>query len=181
MYKKTKNSTHEMTYISLMTAILCILGPIAIPLGTIPISLTTFILYIMLYISKRKSCLLSYSLYLFLGTAGLPVFSGFSGGVVKLAGPTGGYLVGFIFLIFISGFFIRPDKNTLFAVIGMTIGALIAYVFGTIWFCIQMQCTIYYALTVCVFPFLIGDTIKIFLAVKIGPLLRKTLYKANLL
>lgn len=174
MHTPTKNSVHEMTTISLMTAVLCIIGPIAIPLGTIPISLTNFILYLMLYISNTKSCCTSYCLYLLLGIVGLPVFSGFSGGLAKLAGPTGGYLAGFIFLILTLGFSHSPC-------VGMILGTLIAYLFGTIWFCMQMKCTLYYALTICVFPFLIGDAIKILLACKIGPIIRKTLRRANLI
>ena len=56
-----------------------------------------------------------------------------------------------------------------------------AYLFGTAWFIIQADCTLWYALTVCVFPFLIGDGIKIIVAAKIGPLLRNALQAAHLL
>ncbi len=173
MHKPNQLSIREMTLISLMTAILCILGPIAIPFGAIPISLTNFVLFLLLYISGIKCTLISYCLYLFLGIAGLPVFSGFSGGIAKLAGPTGGYLVGFIFLILISGYFMHFKKSVWLEISGMVIGMILAYLFGTIWFCIQMHTTIIYALTVCVSPFLIGDMFKIILAAKLGPIIQK--------
>ena len=66
----------------------------------------------MAYILGTKLSVASYVLYLLLGTVGLPVFSGFSGGVGKLLGPTGGYLIGFIFLAAIVGFFVEkfPTK-----------------------------------------------------------------------
>ena len=60
----------------------------------------------MAYILGMKLSVASYVLYLLLGTVGLPVFSGFSGGLGKLIGPTGGYLAGFLFLIVIAGIFI---------------------------------------------------------------------------
>lgn len=77
---------------------------IPIPISPVPITLTNLVLFISLYILSWKEALISYILYLLLGICGLPVFSGFSGGIGKLAGPTGGYLAGFIFLILIAGF-----------------------------------------------------------------------------
>ncbi|MBO5303993.1 MAG: biotin transporter BioY [Lachnospiraceae bacterium] len=177
MQDKPRISVREMTLISLMTAILCIFGPFAIPLGAIPISLTNFILFLLLYISGIRCTLISYFLYLLLGAVGLPVFSGFSGGLTRLAGPTGGYLMGFIILIFISGICICQKKGFIFDIIGMILGMLFAYLCGTIWFCFQMKTTILYAMNVCVFPFLPGDAIKIFLAAKLGPSIKKRITK----
>ena len=94
----------------------------------------------------------------------------------------GGYLIGFIFMSVIAGISIQKSRGNLWiSVLGMTIGTLIAYLFGTIWFVIEADCTLWYALTVCVFPFLIGDAVKILLSAKIGPMLRGILSKANLL
>ena len=92
----TKLSVYQMAAAALMTAVLCVLGPLSIPIGPVPISLTNFVIYITLYLLGTKLGTLSYCIYLLLGTAGLPIFSGYSGGLAKLAGPTGGYLVGFI-------------------------------------------------------------------------------------
>jgi len=67
------------------------------------------------------------------------------------------------------------------SILGMGIGTAAAYLFGTVWFLFQAKCSLWYALTVCVFPFLIGDGIKILIAAKIGPMIRRTLQTANLL
>lgn len=179
---KTKLSIHQMAVIALMTALMCVLGPMSIPIGAVPISFTNFVIYLTVYLLGTRLGTISYCLYLLLGTAGLPVFSGYSGGIAKLAGPTGGYLVGFIFMAIISGIFIKKSHGKMgFSILGMILGTLVAYLFGTIWFVIEAQCTLMYALTVCVFPFLIGDAVKILLASKIGPLIRGALSKAHLL
>ena len=155
-------SVYQMAVIAFMSALMCILGPLAIPIGPVPISLTNFVVFLAVYL--------------------LPVFSGYSGGLAKLAGPTGGYLIGFIFTAVITGIFIQKSHGkTWIAICGMIIAMLVAYLFGTIWFVIEADCTLWYALTVCVFPFLIGDAIKIILSSKIGPLLYSALHKARLL
>ena len=99
-----RSNTYAMTMIALMTAVTCILAPLSIPIGPVPISLTNFAIYLSLYLLDWKKGTISYFIYLLLGFAGLPVFSGFTGGVAKLAGPTGGYIVGFIPMAIIAGF-----------------------------------------------------------------------------
>lgn len=179
---KSKLSIYQMSAIALMTALLCILGPMSIPIGAVPISFTNFVIYLAVYLLGTKLGTLSYMAYLLLGMAGLPVFSAYSGGLAKLAGPTGGYLVGFIFMAVICGVFIKKcHGKPLFSILGMAVGTLVAYLFGTAWFIIEARCTLWYALTACVFPFLIGDALKILLASNIGPLLRSALQKAHLL
>lgn len=95
-----------MTMIALMTAVTCILGPLAIPLpfSPVPISFTNLAVYFSLFVLGANSATVSYLVYLLIGMVGLPVFSGFTGGFAKMAGPTGGYLVGFIFMAWIAGF-----------------------------------------------------------------------------
>lgn len=178
---KQKISNRQMAVIALMTALMCILGPMSIPIGTVPISFTNLAIYITAYLLGAKLGGISYSIYLLIGMAGLPVFSGFSGGPAKLAGPTGGYLIGFLFTAIISGVFIQKGRGKSISVLGMVLGTLVAYIFGTIWFVIQAECTVMYALTVCVFPFLIADGLKIIAASKIGPLIQDALQKAHLL
>lgn len=106
--KKRALSTSQMALIGVMTAVTCILGPFAIPIpiSPVPISFTNLAVYLTVYVLGMKAGTISYLIYLLLGFAGLPVFSGFTGGVAKLAGPTGGYLVGFIFMAVIAGWFI---------------------------------------------------------------------------
>lgn len=174
-------SVRQMAAAALMTALMCLLGPLSIPVGAVPVSLTNFVLYLAVYLIGTKYSFISYCAYLLLGMCGLPVFSGYSGGLAKLAGPTGGYLVGFFFLILISGAAVKKSgKKTGVAILGMTLGTLVAYAFGTAWFILEAECSLQYALAVCVYPFLIGDAVKILAASKAGPLIRGALSSAGL-
>ena len=69
-----KLTVRDMTYIALFTAVTCILAPIAVPIGPVPISLTNLVLYFSIYLLKMRDALISYVVYLLLGFAGLPVF-----------------------------------------------------------------------------------------------------------
>ena len=71
-------------------------------MSPVPLSMTNFVIFIAVYILGMKQAVSCVLLYLLLGAAGMPVFSSFSGGLGKLAGPTGGYLIGFIFLALIQ-------------------------------------------------------------------------------
>ncbi len=96
-------TTKELTKIALVTALTCAVAPISLPIGPVPISLATLILYLGIFILDTKGELISCLAYLLLGLAGLPVFSGFSGGPAKLLGPTGGYLLGYLALVAVAG------------------------------------------------------------------------------
>ena len=165
----------EMTVIGLMTAVICIAAPfsIPIPVSPVPLSLTNFVIFIAVYVLGPKSGTISVLLYLILGAAGLPVFSGFGGGLGKIAGPTGGYLIGFIFLALIQGLFLTlfPKKN-LAAIFGMVLGMAVCYAFGTAWLAWQMGQSFAASLGIGVLPYLPGDTVKIIAAAIIGPKLR---------
>ena len=167
-------NTYAMAVTALMTAVTCILAPLSIPIGPVPISLTNFAIYLSLYLLDWKKGTVSYIIYLILGLVGLPVFSGFSGGVAKVAGPTGGYLVGFIFLAIVTGFlFDHSSGNRVIEVVGMVIGLAICYIFGTVWLSAQLERTFIEGLSVGVIPYLPGDAVKIILAVAFGPRLRR--------
>ena len=169
-------STAQMTVTALMTAITCILAPMAlpIPVSPVPISLTNLVIFFMAYILGAKLSVASYVLYLLLGMVGLPVFSGFTGGVGKLLGPTGGYLIGFIFLAAIAGFFVEKFPAKIYMhVIGMIIGMAVCYAFGTAWLANQLGMSFVAGLGVGVIPYLPGDTAKIIIAIIAGPQIRK--------
>ena len=174
----TAVSSRYLVLTALMTAIICILAPLSIPIpiSPVPITLTNLVLCFGLFILPWKQLCLSYIVYMLLGLCGLPVFSGFSGGLGKLAGPTGGYLIGFLFLILIGGFFMTlsdGQHQLLFALAGLVLGSLVMYLFGTLWLAFQMHLTFIQALFAGVIPYLPGDILKIVLALLLGPQLRK--------
>lgn len=172
-----------MTIISLMTAILCILGPITlpVPISPVPISLITVAIYISVYVLGGKRGTISCLLYLLIGFIGLPVFSGFTGGVGRLLGPTGGYMTGYVFMAVICGFFIdRWAAKRVLHIIGMVLGTIVCYLFGTIWLSMQMGISFYAAVGMGVLPFILGDMVKIVIAVTVGPAIRKRLIHVGL-
>ena len=176
-YENTRVSrsiqTYAMVSTALMTAVTCILAPLSVPIGPVPISFTNLAIYLSLYLLDWKRGTLSYFLYLLIGFAGLPVFSGFTGGVANLAGPTGGYIVGFIPMAIIAGIVIDHCQKRWIQLLGMIVGTAICYALGTAWFCMQAGYTVSAALAVCVFPFIPADLIKMLIAMTIGPEIRK--------
>jgi biotin transport system substrate-specific component len=166
-----------------MAAILCVLGPLSVPLpfSPVPISLTMIGIYLAVYAVGMAGGAGAYLVYLLLGLVGLPVFSGFTGGAGKLFGATGGYLIGFIFTALISGFFVdRWWKNRVISAVGMILGIAVAYVFGTVWLAYVAGMTFGQALAAGVIPYLGFDLMKIVVLVIVGPELKKALIRANL-
>ena len=158
--KNQKITTYQMAVTAVMAAVLCVLGPLTVPIGAIPISLANFVI-----------CLI-----------GVPVFSCYGAGLAKVAGPTGGYLVGYLLLAFIGGLFIeKSNGQPVVSAVGLVLGDAACYVLGTAWFVFQMQCDLGYALTVCVYPFIVLDLAKIVVSCIVGALLRKRLVQAGVL
>lgn len=177
-----KSNVHTITEIAVMTAVMCVLGPISIPTGVVPISLTPFTVFLTAYILGMKKGTVAVTIYVLLGMAGVPVFSGFQGGVVKVLGPTGGYIIGFILMALISGAFIdRFYKKIYMQVIGMAIGLVVCYTFGTLWLKFQANMPLAAAIAAGVFPFIGLDAVKMVLAIAIGRPVRGALTKAGLI
>ena len=176
--------TKSLTTIALMTALMCIAGPISIPLPftPVPISLTNLVIYIACCILGCRKGTISFILYLIIGAIGLPVFSGFSGGLSKLAGPTGGYLIGFLFCAALTGIFVEKFEEKIYMYpIGMILGTIISYAFGTGWLAVQMNLTFIQALFMGVIPYLLGDGIKIAVSTVLGFTVRNKLKALSLL
>ena len=170
---KSKASSFRVSQIAMIgvvTAVTCVLGPLALPIGPVPISLTNLVIYFSLYVLGMKNATISYLVYLLLGLVGLPVFSGFTSGPGKLFGPTGGYLIGFIFLALIQGFAMKYfDRKLIPTIIGMLIGMAVCYIFGTVWLAKLMSLSFKEGLFMGVIPYLPGDAVKIIIAVIVGP------------
>ncbi len=176
-----KLTVREMTSIALFTAVTCILAPLSIPIGPVPITLTNLVLYFSIYMLGTRDAAVSYLIYLLLGFVGLPVFSGFTGGPGKLFGPTGGYLIGFIVMIIIAGILIPKAKGRR-GVEGIVFaaGTVIVYLLGTIWLSYSAGMDFRAALFAGVIPFIPGDAVKIILAVIFAPMLVKRLEKSGI-
>lgn len=167
-----KIRTKQMVLIALMTAVTCVLGPLSIPLpfSPVPISLTNFAIFLAIFVLGMKSGTISFIIYLLLGAVGVPVFSSFRGGFQVLAGPTGGYLIGFIFLALIMGFALEHfDRKLVPTIIGMIIGMAVCYAFGTVWLAKLLSLSFKEGLMMGVIPYLPEDAAKIIIAAIVGP------------
>lgn len=167
-----KIRTKQMVLIALMTAVTCVLGPLSIPLpfSPVPISLTNFAIFLAIFVLGMKNGKISFIIYLLLGAVGVPVFSSFRGGFQVLAGPTGGYLIGFIFLALIMGFALDHfDRKLVPTIIGMIIGMAVCYTFGTVWLAKLLSLSFKEGLMMGVIPYLAGDVAKIIIAAIAGP------------
>ena len=179
------NSIRKLVLLALFAAIMCVLSPFTLPTGIVPISLATFALYLTSAIIGKWSAA-SVAVYIALGAVGLPVFSGAAGGIEKLVGPTGGYIIGYLPCAFIAGLIIDKFEDKKWAYpLGMALGTVVLYALGTAWFIYVMgqkgtPYTLGAALMACVVPFLIGDAIKIIASTLIGISVRKALGKQGL-
>ena len=180
-----KSKIYGLSMTAVMAAVTCVLAPMSIPIGPVPISFTNLAIYLLGW--KRGT--VSYLVYVLIGMVGVPVFSGFTGGMGRLLGPTGGYIVGFIPMALIAGAVIDRFRNRgiqlagmIAAVqfVGMAAATAVCYAFGTAWFCLSMDSTVSAALGLCVFPFIPGDLVKMLIAMALGPMIRSRLEKAGL-
>lgn len=183
-------TVRNMVFIAVMAALICIAAPFSVPIGPIPISLATFAVYLAGGLLGAKKGTLAVTVYILLGAVGLPVFSNGEGGFQKLFGVTGGYIIGYIPCVLIAGLFVdiffrkkSEIKNKFlnwlsraWAVpVGMVLGTVVLYVFGTAWFIIARGVTLEVAMAGCVYPFIPGDLIKIACATVLTVLLRDRL------
>ncbi len=116
------------------------------------------------------------AVYLLAGACGLPVFAGGMGGIGRLAGPTGGYLIGYLPMVLIIGLIVeKTDKRMIFDILAMILGTIILYACGVTWLKIVTGMAWSKALTVGMYPFLIGDAVKIAVAVPLAHSLRPSI------
>ncbi|MBF0467665.1 MAG: biotin transporter BioY [Desulfamplus sp.] len=169
-------------YSSLFAALIAVGAYIAIPIGPVPIVLQNmFVLMAALLLGTRWGSA-ALGLYLLMGACGFPVFAGGTGGLGRLLGPTGGYLLGYIPAVWVAGFICaRTGKKLWGDVMAMLIGSLIVYASGVPWLKFATAMPWEKAFAVGMYPFLVGDALKIVAAAYCVKLLRPMLKnnKAN--
>ena len=179
--KTTALRTVDIAYIGLFVAVMAICSWISIP-AAVPFTLQTFGVFIAVGVLGGKRGSLSVLVFILLGAIGIPVFANFSGGIGVLAGPTGGYIIGFLFSALLMWAMEKlPGKKSVMQIVSMIAGLIVCYAFGTVWFVIvygRMNGPIGFtaALASCVVPFIIPDIIKIALAYVLSRKLRKYVF-----
>ncbi len=170
------NTVHAMCIVAIFTALMCVLSPISIPLEPVSITLATLVVYLLGAVFSWKIALPIVILYLLLGMAGMPIFSKFQGGFQVLAGPTGGFLIGYIPCVLLESLLVSKWKKKVWVYpVAMLAGTVLLYALGTGWFLIYGNGNYDFAkaMLLCVVPFLPGDAIKIALATFSGYRLRR--------
>ncbi len=176
--KKTK----KMVFVAIFSVLICVFAWITIP-TPVPFTMQTFGILVTLGLLGGKLGTASILLYLALGAIGLPVFHSFTGGIGVFVGPTGGYLIGFIFTGLIFWLITDRTKDRLVGfIVASILGILACYAFGTAWFVAlslgqNNSVSILSVLTMCVFPFLLPDGLKITLAIVLTKSLIKPLHR----
>jgi len=162
-------NTKDAAMIAVCAAVMAVCSWISIP-AAVPFTMQTFGVFLAVGLLGGRNGTLAVLIYLLLGAAGLPVFSGFTGGIGHLFGVTGGYIIGFVFsalVMWLMESLMGRSFKTL--IISMIAGLIVCYAFGTAWFIVVYtrdtgSIGVMAALTWCVFPYIIPDVLKIVLA-----------------
>ena len=160
-----RSKTYDIVYIAVFAVIM--------------FTLQTFGVFIAAGVLGGKRGTLSVLVFILLGAVGIPVFANFSGGIGVLAGPTGGYIIGFLFSALVMWAMEKlPGKKSIMQIVSMVVGLVVCCAFGSAWFMVVYgkangPVGLVTALGWCVFPFIIPDLIKIALAYVLSRKLRK--------
>ena len=166
---RQRSKTYDLVYISILVVLIAVCSWISIPL-TVPVTLQTFGVFTAVGLLGGKRGTLAVLVYILMGAIGIPVFSGFTGGIGILAGTTGGYIAGFLFSALIMWGMEKLFGRSILVLTGsMVLGLLVCYAVGTLWFMAVYAASsgavgILTVLGWCVFPFIIPDIAKIVLA-----------------
>lgn len=170
-------TTKRMTRIALCAALLAPCAWLSVPTQP-PFTMQTFGVFLTLLLLGAKDGTIAIGLYILLGALGVPVFSGFNGGMGALMGPTGGYIVGFLLICLIFGLLCGNKAGLWAKALALFLGLLACYAFGTLWFVkvygdTKGPISTLSALSMCVFPFIVPDLAKLALALWAGKRLEK--------
>ncbi len=169
---KQKNILIDIFLMGFSVVLLGIMANITIPLWPVPITMQTFGIFLIAFFFGSRKGFLTILLYIVAGLIGFGVFAGHKSGIAAVLGPTGGYIIGFLFMAFFVGKMIekghgRTKKSVLLV---MLTGNLILYGFGLagLWLFLG-NVSLWTVLMAGLIPFLIGDILKIIAAVQLFP------------
>ena len=157
-----RNASVKIVLCGIFVAFTCICAMISIPFGPVPINMAHIAIFISAWILGPSLAFFAQLVYIFVGVLGVPVFSNFSAGLGHILGPTGGFIMAYPLVAWLSGmiFKVKKLRGTFAIVLGMLIGWLMEYGIGTVYYCYVTSVGPIAALSVCVVPFIIGDICK---------------------
>lgn len=173
---RQRNVLLDVAMIALSVVFLAVIAKIRIPLWPVPITMQTFGVFTIAFFFGSFRGAVSLLAYALAGLLGLSVFAGFNAGLPVFLGPSGGYIVGFIFAAFVVGYLIekgygRTWKSVLLVVL---VGEVVIYAFGLPWLAAALPgLTFFGVLKAGLIPFIIGDSLKALAAIGLFPYLWK--------
>lgn len=154
----------KLTQTALMCAFIGIMSQIAIPTAWgIPFTMQVFAVALSGFMFEPLQAVISVCVYILLGIIGVPVFSGFRGGVSELISPTGGFLFGFLFLAFFCSL-AQKSESLFYKIVCYIIGFCLCHVIGCLYFAFVCENTILSAFIVASLPYIFKDVLSIVFA-----------------
>ncbi len=179
---ESKVNVKDYCYIAVFTAIIAVMAQISIPLpGGVPLTLQTLAVPLAGIVLGAKRGTISTLLYVLLAIFGAPVLANMTGGIGCVFGITGGFILSFPIMAFVSGLVSEKGVKSPVYWLGLLGGVLINYLIGTLWFVFAAESTFMAAITACVLPFIPTAILKLVLSGVIGDALKKTMRRAGLL
>ncbi len=166
---KEKLSAQELTTMALLAALLCVSSYISIPLpfSLVPITAQTLVINMVALLLKPKKAGITVLIWILLGIIGLPVFSGGKAGFGVIAGPTGGYIIGYLAAVILIAMMKGKKNRFLRNLISVFCGIPIIYAIGFPWMKLVTNMDWKAAFAAGVLPFIAGDIIKCIAAVSV--------------
>lgn len=173
--------TRSLVYIAMFTAVMAVLSQIYIPMPTgVPVTLQTFAVALTGAVLGWKKGMCSMVVYILLGMVGVPVFSGFGGGISHLLNYTGGFIYGFPFLAGLCGA-AQETRNRVVGGILAFLGIELCHCIGVVQFAILTGRSFLEACLVVSLPYQIKDIALVAVALAVGGTVRKHLRRAGLI
>lgn len=177
---KLNSKTIKMVEIAVFAAIIAVLSQITIPMPVgVPVTLQTFAIALCGYMIGAKFGTISVAVYLAIGAAGVPVFSGFLGGFARLFQVTGGFLWGFLLMSLACGIGIKFNNKTIAVIFGV-IGLAACHFLGALQFSVVSTRSLYESFLLVSMPFLVKDVVSVVLAYALSFVLNNRLEKNGL-
>ncbi|MCX7714249.1 MAG: biotin transporter BioY [Clostridia bacterium] len=178
--------TKDLLLCAIFAAIIAVMSQISLPIGAVPFSMGIFGVMLCCVVLGAKRGMISVLVFILLGVVGLPVFAGFKAGLPVLAGPTGGYIIGYVFMSLIIGgvsnvFKGRKRQTIIVYFFACVVGTAVCYTLGTAQFMVVANKSLQNSLSLCVLPFILPDLIKCAVAAILGQQLKNTLIKSKIL
>jgi biotin transport system substrate-specific component len=172
---RSRNITLNIVMTGMFSALLIVLSQLSIPMPTgVPVTLQTFAVAITGVILGWKFGFVSTLIYILLGVAGLPVFANFKAGLQAIAGPTGGFIYGFILMVILCGIGAKR-KNILLGILMGIAGLLGCHALGINHYAFLSNTSFWKSALLVSIPYLIKDIVSIVLAFVIGVQVKKSI------